>query len=123
MAGLTAEQQLRAMVAASSEPVLSDDEVSTLLALSAVADAGGLPPSHEAWTPTYQLARGAAEGWRWKAAKVADQFDFSSEERSRYQRSQVHAHCLAQARAYARQVFVSAVVPGAVVDTIDPVVA
>lgn len=104
MSVLTAQQQLETMVDAATEPTLSADEISTLLGLCAVADSSGLPPTDASWTPTYELNRGAAEGWRWKAAKVATQFDFSSEERSKYNRSQVHEMCLVQAHEYRKKI-------------------
>lgn len=54
------------------------------------------------WVPTYDLNAAAAEGWRWKAAAAACRFDFSVA-RNQFQREQVHTHCLAMAKAYARK--------------------
>lgn len=110
------------MTAATTHPVLTPDEVADLLSMFAVADASGYAPSDIGWTPTYDLNRAAAEGWRWKAGKAAAEFDFSSEERSKFERSQVHAACMAQSHAYANRVVGSVrVVPDDV--GLDPVIA
>lgn len=85
------------MVGAASDPVLTDDEVATLLTRSKVADSTGRAPSHADWEPTYNLHVGAAMGWRWKAVKVSDRYDFSADG-SRFDRSQVRKHCLDQAK-------------------------
>lgn len=119
---LTAEAQLRAMVQASSEPLLTDDEITTLLSLTAVVDADGLAPTHDDWTATYDLNRAAAMGWEWKAGKVANQFNFSSEERSKYERSQVYNQCMASARMYKSRIHGTASIPGGVATATDPVI-
>jgi len=123
MAVLSAENQLRAMVQASVDPTLSDDEIETLLALASVVDADGLIPSDAGWTATYDLNRAAAEGWRWKAGKVAPRFDFGTDV-SRFSRAQLHKHCMEQAADYARRISGVTVVPGAYADSsVDPVTA
>lgn len=55
------------------------------------------------WTPTYDLNAAAAEGWRWKAAKVAGEFDFNTDQQD-FSRSQKHAACLAMAEHYQKRV-------------------
>ena len=52
-----------------------------------------------AWTPTYDLYAAAAEGWRWKAGKVSNAFDFSTDQQS-FDRSQMYDHCMKQAAFY-----------------------
>lgn len=64
------------------------------------------------WTPTYDLNRGAAEGWRWKAAKASARFDFDADG-GNFKRSQVAARCLEMAKAYARKVASNICLPGA----------
>lgn len=59
----------------------------------------GLAP----WTPTFDLNAAAAEGWRWKAGKVAAVYSYSIEGQSA-QRAQMHAQCLEQAARYAKRV-------------------
>lgn len=56
---------------------------------------GGAPN----WLPSYDLNRAAAEGWRWKAAKASDRFNFSNDN-ANFQGSQVHTHCLKMADVY-----------------------
>lgn len=51
------------------------------------------------WTPAYDLNAAAAEGWRWKAGKIADAFDFSTDQQS-FDRSQKVKHCLDMAAKY-----------------------
>ncbi len=98
-----AQARLERMVAASEDPALSDDEVTDLLAMCKLVDADGLAPDDEDWTPTYDLSRGAAEGWRWKAAKAASRFGFSTDNQ-RFDRDQVARACLEMARSYARKI-------------------
>jgi hypothetical protein len=62
------------------------------------------------WEPTYDLNSAAAEGWRWKAAIVAGQFDFSinaGPSQQSFARSAKHAHCLAMMQAYQAKVLSS----------------
>lgn len=94
--------QLEAMTAATSEPPLTESEILALLDLARRADADGLEPTHAGWTPTYDLPHAAAEGWRWKAGKVAGDFDVVDQGMS-LRRSQAYAACLGMAVRYARQ--------------------
>lgn len=55
------------------------------------------------WLPSYDLNAAAAEGWRWRAAKVADAYDFSTDGQS-FDRSQLQAHALKMADYYAARV-------------------
>ena len=55
--------------------------------------------SEDAWTPAYDLYAAAAEGWRWKAGKIADAFDFSTDQQS-FDRSQKVKHCMDMAAKY-----------------------
>ncbi len=111
---MTEEQalvRLGRMTAASEDPALDAEELADLLALSAVADGEGLAPSDDTWTPTWDLNRGAAEGWRWKAAKAASRFDFQADGAS-YNRSQVVAHCERMAAQYRRKIVSNVILPG-----------
>lgn len=55
------------------------------------------------WAPTYDLNAGAAEGWRWKAAKVAGSFDFSTDQQD-FSRSQMSEMCQAMVALYQKRV-------------------
>lgn len=91
--------RLTVMTAAESDPVLDSDELEMLLADHRVADATGLGPADAAYTDTWDLRAAAAEGWRWKAAKVASRYTFSSDVHS-HQRDQLQKHCLAMVKEY-----------------------
>lgn len=54
----------------------------------------------DSWEPTFDLNRGASEGWLRKAGKVAARFDFAQSEGQRYDRSQLHEHAMKQHRLY-----------------------
>lgn len=95
--------RLEHMLAYDSDPALTADDVEALLALSAVTDSNGLAPSDPSWTPTWDLNRGAAEGWRWKAAKAASRFDFQADGAS-YNRSKVMEQCERMAEQYRRRI-------------------
>lgn len=53
------------------------------------------------WLGAWALNEAAAEGWRWKAGKVAGRFSFSSEVNS-FQRRQIHEMCLQMAEQYSK---------------------
>lgn len=106
-----ARARLEAMVAADEEPALSFQEIAALLAMSKLVDAYGRAPSDPAWEPTWDLNRGAAEGWRWKAAKLAARYDFDADGQS-FQRSQAFEHCERMAEMYRRRIVSSARMQG-----------
>lgn len=91
---------LRNMVAADERPALSTDDLDALLAMTAIPDPAGRLPQDTAWVSTWDLDRAAAEGWRWKAARVAGDFTFSADDAS-YSKGDVMAKCLAMADQYA----------------------
>jgi len=61
-------------------------------------EAGSAP-----WEGTWDLNAAAAEGWRWKAGKVAGNFTFSTDNQS-FDRVQVKDACLEMARMYGNRV-------------------
>ena len=52
------------------------------------------------WTPTWNLRAAAAEGWRWKAAKVVAQYDVAAGGGTSFNRSQQYKHCIEMARTF-----------------------
>lgn len=58
------------------------------------------------WTPTWDLNAAAAEGWLWKAGKVAGSFSFSSDGQT-FNRSEMHAMCLSQHDYYRKKIIAS----------------
>lgn len=96
-----AQAKLERITDSDVEPTLTADDLADLLDHAARVDASGLYRSDAAWTPTWDLNAGAAEGWRRKAGRAAGRFSFG-EDGQRFERAQVYAHCLRQAEQYAR---------------------
>ena len=94
------------MTAWETEPVLTDDDLGELLAAAALADANGLAPLHEEWSPTYDLNAAASAAWLVKAGRAAATVD---EPTAGIVTSKVFDNCRAMARLYAakRRVSVS----------------
>ena len=95
----TAIEKLKKMTASDVAPVLTDDEVEELLMPASVADTNGLPPSDEAWTPTYDLNAAAADGWLIKAGRAAALVEVDPSG-SGILTSKVFENCRAMARIY-----------------------
>ena len=99
---ILARTRLAYMTAASEEPVLVEAELDDLLEQYALIDIEGREPTDPDWEGTWNLRNAAAEGWRWKAARVANQFDFTTDGgMSNIKRGQLHAHCLKMVEMYA----------------------
>ncbi len=96
---LTARALLEKMVAADAVPTLDADEVQQLLTRAQRTDSAGLAPSDSNWTPTWDLNAAAAEGWRWKAGKVAGAYTFG-DSGSTFNRSDMVKACMAMAKTY-----------------------
>lgn len=64
-----------------------------------------------AWTPTWDLAAAAVEGWEQKAALAAGRFEFTTDGQS-FLRQQVVEHCHAQADRYRRKMSATVVPTG-----------
>lgn len=94
---------LETMVAASVNPALSVTEIDQLVGLAKRVDSLGRAPNDPAWEPTWNLDAAAAEGWRWKAAKAAAEFDVSVGAGTSFKRSQKYEHCMTMADRYARR--------------------
>ncbi|RLG78461.1 MAG: hypothetical protein DRO14_00560 [Thermoprotei archaeon] len=103
--------RLSRMTASSNDPELTAEELDDLLSMCKVMDADGRAPDDEDWEPTWDLNRGAAEGWRWKAAKAASRFDFTADGAS-FDRSQITEHCERMARQYSRRITSNVELPG-----------
>ena len=94
-----ARARLERMVAASAVPSLDPAEVDDLMLMAARNDSLNVPPGDPLWAPTYALNAAAAEGWRWKAGKVAGAVNIA-QDGSSINRSDMHKACLAQAAYY-----------------------
>lgn len=78
--------------------MLTEDELTELLAAAALVDANGLAPLNEEWTPTYDLNAAASQGWLIKAARAASLVD---EPTAGVVTSKIFDNCRAMARIYA----------------------
>lgn len=88
-----ADERLRAMLQADEMPALTGDEVAVLLDDADRGDAGdGLR--------RYDLNAAAAEGWRWKAGKVAGLPNVTADGAS-FDRDSVRDTCLEMSARYA----------------------
>ncbi len=91
--------RLRVMMDAASDPTLSDDELSDLLAQRSLPDAEGHAPGAPDWVPTYAFEDAAAAGWTLKAGKLTGRTDIA-DEAAQVKRSQAWDHCIAMAKFY-----------------------
>lgn len=96
----TARARLERMTQWNIAPALTTVEVDDLLEQAKRVDAFGYLPTDALWTPTWNLRAAAAEGWRWKAAKVVSEFDAATGGGKNYLRSQQYKHCMEMAKAY-----------------------
>ena len=82
------------------EPTLSPTELDALLDTYAMADEQGLAPDELGWVGTWDIRAAARRAWLLKAGKVAGLVNITSDgQQTSY--SDLHEHCLAQAKLYA----------------------
>ncbi len=84
-------------LAGSVEPVWGTTSGAAVTADGVEYTEDGVAP----WLGEWSLMAAAAEGWRWKAGKVAGRFTFSSDVNS-FQRRQMHEMCLQMADQYSK---------------------
>ena len=97
---------LARMTSADTEPTLSDNDLDALLKLAAIPDVSDLSATDAGWIATYDLNFGAAEGWRWKAAKAAASYAFTMDGESP-ERSFLMIRCEHMADRYSKKVVTS----------------
>lgn len=90
--------ELKLLTACDTEPVLSEDDLTSILEKAAVQDVAGFAPLDEAWTPTYDLDSAAAAAWLIKAARAAATVD---EPTAGVVTSRVFENCRTMARIFA----------------------
>ena len=95
----TPKEKLKKMTAWTTEPALTDGEIDELLGQAALADASGLEPLHEGWTPTYDLNAAASAGWMIKAGRASELVEVDPPG-SGITTSKVFDNCRAMARFY-----------------------
>lgn len=90
--------QLKLITSWETTPALTEDDLESALAGSAVEDAAGFAPLDETWTPTYDINAAASAAWLIKAARAAATVD---EPTSGVVTSRIFENCRAMARIYA----------------------
>ena len=93
-------EKLKRLSAWEAEPALSEDDLEAILGGAALADINGLEPSHEAWTPTYDINAAAAAAWLAKAARASSLVEVDPPG-SGIVTSKVFDNCRQMARLYA----------------------
>jgi hypothetical protein len=89
---VVAEARLKSMVAWSTDPTLSQGDITTLLTASQRADSTGKSPGDAGYVPTYALDWAAREAWTWKAGSCADRYRVVGDG-TELERNQVFQHC------------------------------
>lgn len=86
------------------EPELTLSTVGAIVDRCARADADGNTVGSDDWTATYDLNAATAMAWERKAAMIAaSKFDVTVDGQT-LARSQVYAHCMAEAARYRRRI-------------------
>lgn len=88
---------------ASSEPEVTQNEVTQLALASRTADAAGLLPSEDDYEETYDINRAVAQVYDLKATRTAGKFDLTVDNQA-LARSQQHAHFVQQAQLWRSKV-------------------
>lgn len=109
---LDARERLASMTAAGDKPVLIADDLARLIAMSRRSDADGISPLRPTWVETFDLNAAAAEGWRWKAGRVATSMSSRSVDGGYDADSFKYLNCIRQAEHYAKRATASVRVLG-----------
>lgn len=91
--------RLKMMTAWDKVPTLSNTEVQDILDQFAKADADGLAPTDEDWTPTYAMRAAARQGWVIKMGK-ASELQSTDLDGDRMSANQIFAQCERMVRKY-----------------------
>ena len=96
---LTLIDQLRRLVAESTQDTYDDAALSAVLQRYPLPDTTGLAPDATLWAGSWDVYRAAGDVWDEKAAAVVGNYDFSADGGD-YKRSQAHSQMLAMARRF-----------------------
>ncbi|MEP6945527.1 MAG: hypothetical protein ABJA02_06375 [Acidobacteriota bacterium] len=94
----TALDKLKRMTAWTTEPELTESDLTVTLAIYARVDANGYAPTSEEWLPTYDMNGAAAEAWLVKAARASPLTEVDPG--SGIVSSKIFDNCRAMARIY-----------------------
>lgn len=95
--------RVTSLVAASSRPVLTGDDVKASIMAHPKVDQYGVYADQEGWEATWDTYAAVAELWGIKAGRVAGDFNFQADGGS-FSKGDVIAHCLAMEAKYAAMV-------------------
>ena len=94
---MTILEKLKQLTAWDIAPELTEEDLESTLASAALQDIVGLEPTHEEWSPTYDINAAAAQAWLIKAARAAATVD---EPTAGVITSKVFDNCRTMARIY-----------------------
>lgn len=89
---MTVEERLKIRCAWQSEPTLSQDEITEILAMHQTADENGVSPGDPDYIPTWNLRAATREGWTWKMGKAAE-LQSTDLDGDRMSANQIFEHC------------------------------
>ena len=92
---VVARRLLERAVLYDQKPVLTTEEIDDLMLVATSQD----DDDADQWTDA-DLNGAASLGWQWKAGKVAGNFTVGLKDGVKFNREQVHAHCLQMAADY-----------------------
>jgi hypothetical protein len=92
--------RVKTLAAASARPVLTDEDVTTVIQAHPLVDRDGVTADQGDWAPTWDLNAILAELYGIKAGRVAGDFTFSADDAS-YNKGDVLANCLKMEALYA----------------------
>lgn len=91
--------KLKRMVAFTSPPVLTDDDVVEVLNMYALVDENEAAPGDGSWSETFDWYGAAMEFWNWKAG-AASHYVSTNADGQTMNISQVYDHCMVQVQRY-----------------------
>ena len=94
-----ARAQLAVLIAKTSQPVVTDEEIDVLLDGARRPDANGLVYGDDDYSPTWNLNAAAAAAWSLKAGRCADLVDMSVGD-LRMSNSKLFEHCNTKAAEF-----------------------
>jgi hypothetical protein len=99
--------EITQLTCAAQYPLLTSDDLASLVCKAQRVDGYGYPPGDPNWTPTFNIPYAVVAGWELKASKAAGDFDYSDGQ-MKFNRSQVTKACQDQADRYKKKLAGSA---------------
>ena len=95
----TATTRLTLFGETATEPVITSEEKTILLAMAVTADKYGVWPTDANWIQTYDVNYAIAQAWLLKSSRLAPRYLFMSGGKM-LSRNQYYDHCIKQYKAY-----------------------